>query len=195
MEISSAGIRIHDWSALTHLVNLGYSSCHAQSPTFRSLNINQPTVNLTAASISFALAALLSVASALGAETPADTSSEAGQEQTEAEQEQTEAEQEETEAERQERDAEQEEVEQLEADADGSIVDVEVSVEEAAGKLGLSLSGDLRTSYAYEDRDRRDLSTTDADLFGTRWRVEAGWVITDYMRAVGRVAGICTTDD
>ena len=135
----------------------------------------------TALSISIAFAALLSVSNVLGTEALADIS--------------TEAEQEETETERQERDAEQEESEQLDADADGSLVDVEVSVEEAAGKLGLSFGGDLRSSYAFENRERRDLSSKDADLFSARWRVEAGWVITDYMRAVGRVAGLCTTDD
>ena len=114
---------------------------------------------------------------------------------TEAEQQEREPEPEETDAERQERDAEQEEVEQLDADADGSLVDVVVSVEEAAGTLGLSVGGDLRSSYAYENRDRRDLSSADADVFGARWRVETAWVITDYMRAVGRLAGKCTTDN
>ena len=91
--------------------------------------------------------------------------------------------------------AEREETEQLDAEIDGSIVDVKESVEEALGNRGLSVSGDMRTSYTYETHDRRDLSTVDTDLFGFRWRLETGWVINDYMRAVGRIAGICTTDD
>ena len=84
--------------------------------------------------------------------------------------------------------AEQEETEQLDAETDGSIVDVKASIEDSAGKLGLSVGGDLRATYAFEDRDRRDLSSVDADLFGARWRLETGWVITDYLRAVGGAA-------
>ena len=126
---------------------------------------------------SVALAALLTACGALAAETSDDISADAIQPAdiiTEAEQEET---------------------EQLDAETDGSIVDVKASIEDSAGKLGLSVGGDLRATYAFEDRDRRDLSSVDADLFGARWRLETGWVITDYLRAVGRVAGICTTDD
>ena len=152
-------------------------------------------MNLTAASIGFALAALLAVSGALAAETPDDISAEAEQERTTAELEKTTAELEQMEAERQERNAEQEEEEQFEADTDGSIIDVDVAIAEAAGKLGLSIGGDLRSSYSFESLEQRDLSSEDADLFVARWRFEAGWIISDYMRAVGRVAGICTSED
>jgi hypothetical protein len=81
------------------------------------------------------------------------------------------------------------------AEADGSIDDAEGSIDDVEGVLGLSLGGDVRVSYTYIDLDRRDLTADDEDQLRTRWRVDGKIGIADYLRAVGRLAGTCSTDE
>jgi len=75
-------------------------------------------------------------------------------------------------------DDDQTEIEELESEADGSIDDAEGSIEDAAAERGWAFGGDVRLSYVR-----------------SRWRIDAKWGITEYMRVAGRVAGICSTDE
>jgi len=91
--------------------------------------------------------------------------------------------------------ADETEIEELEADASGSIDDAEGSIEDAVARRGWSVGGDLRFSYAYADLDRRDQTDESEDQLRSRWRVEAKVGITEHLRAVGRLAGVCSTEE
>jgi hypothetical protein len=89
---------------------------------------------------------------------------------------------------------EQTEAEETEDAGDTPEVDVEGSIEDAVARRGWSAGGDLRVGYTYEDEESRDGgSSGDGELLG-RIRVGGSWGINRYVRAVARVAGVCTSD-
>ena len=91
--------------------------------------------------------------------------------------------------------AEQDVEELVDTDADGSLDDAQSSIDDAIERRGLTLSGDLRGIYDYADIDNRDGSNDTDDVLLVRWRAEGRWGITPQLRLVGRIAGLCSTDE
>ena len=81
------------------------------------------------------------------------------------------------------------------SESDGSIDDAEGSLQDAVEKRGVSVTGDLRLAYSNFDLDRQDVNSEDEDAFRMRWRFEGTWGITERLRTVTRVAGICSTEE
>jgi hypothetical protein len=86
------------------------------------------------------------------------------------------------------------ELDEADLDADGSIDDASGSIEGAAAVRGWDFSGDVRTNYSYSDTDNRDGTSEDSDSLLARWRLAGMLGITERLRVVARVAGICSTD-
>jgi hypothetical protein len=86
------------------------------------------------------------------------------------------------------------EARETDSDSDTPDVDVEGSIETVVPRRGWSFGGDLRLGYTYEDEKSRDGgSSGEGELLG-RIRIGADWGLNRYVRVVGRVAGLCTTE-
>ena len=82
----------------------------------------------------------------------------------------------------------EEELGELEIDVQGSIGDAEEH-------RGFGLDGDLRLGYLFAGDNIQDIVFGETDILRARWRIRALWGITDRLRGVLRVAGICSSDD
>lgn len=76
-------------------------------------------------------------------------------------------------------------------DSDGSLDDSINSIEVRKVLDGISLSGDLRTSYYYTNLNNEKLT----DGLVSRWRIRSEIGLLPSLRAVGRVAGLCSTEE
>ena len=91
--------------------------------------------------------------------------------------------------------AEIEEEETIEADTDGSLDDAANSIDVRDELDGVGLSTDVRVGYFESEIDERDATSQTTDFFGGRWRFRTELDISPYLRTVGRVAGLCTSDE
>ncbi len=87
------------------------------------------------------------------------------------------------------------EEEAIEADTDGSLDDAASSID-VRGKLdGVGLSADVRVGYFESEIDERDATSRTEYSFGGRWRFRTEVGLSPYLRTVGRIAGICTSNE
>jgi len=81
------------------------------------------------------------------------------------------------------------------ADSDGSLDDATNSIEVRKGLEGISLTGDVRIGYFQSEIDDRDDTTRSDDVALARWRFRSEYGFFPYLRAVGRVAGLCSSEE
>ncbi len=81
------------------------------------------------------------------------------------------------------------------ADSDGSLDDTANSIDVRNVRDGVSVTADIRAGYFESETDERDNTSQSDDLFGGRWRIRTAIVMTPYLRTVGRIAGLCTSND
>lgn len=81
------------------------------------------------------------------------------------------------------------------ADSDGSLDDATNSIDIDKILEGFALTGDVRMGYFQNEIDERDKSSRSDNMVAARWRFRGEFGIFRYLRAVGRVAGICTSDE
>lgn len=86
------------------------------------------------------------------------------------------------------------EPDEADLDADGSIDDASGSIEDATATRGWNFSGDVRTLYSYSEVDDANGTVQDDDLLQARWRLAGTLGITERLRVVARIAGICSTE-
>jgi hypothetical protein len=91
--------------------------------------------------------------------------------------------------------AEIEEEEAIEADTDGSLDDAANSIDVRDEQDGVGLSFDVRAGYFESEIDERDDTSRAEDFFGGRWRFRTEVGLSPYLRTVGRIAGICTSNE
>ncbi len=80
-----------------------------------------------------------------------------------------------------------EELDEVEIDVEGSIGDVEE-------RRGIGVNGDLRIGYVSVGDEFRDVTLGEADILRARWRIRSTLGITDNLRGVIRLAGVCSTE-
>jgi hypothetical protein len=85
--------------------------------------------------------------------------------------------------------------EAIEADTDGSLDDTMNSIDVREERDGIGLSADIRVGYFEGEIDDGDTTDQPDDFFGSRWRFRAEAQLNPYLRTVGRIAGICTTQE
>ena len=73
-------------------------------------------------------------------------------------------------------------------------IDVANSIGDAIGRRGLSINGDLRFGDIHFGDDIEDVRLGEADLLRARWRIRSTWGMTERLRGVVRVAGLCSTN-
>ncbi len=74
-------------------------------------------------------------------------------------------------------------------------IDVAHSIGDAAGQLGLRIDGDLRIGHVLAGDEFDDIVLRDPDAIRARWRIRSTWGITERLRGVVRVAGLCSTSE
>lgn len=74
-------------------------------------------------------------------------------------------------------------------------IDVQDSTDDAEEKRGFAVDGDLRLSYVTSGEDFEDAIAGDSNLLRLRWRLRSVWGVTEKLRGVARLAGICSTED
>jgi len=87
------------------------------------------------------------------------------------------------------------EEEASESDSDGSLDDAMSSIDVVEVPDGVGLSADVRIGYFESEIDVRDATSHSEDLIGSRWRFRTEVKMLPQLRAVGRIAGICTNDE
>ena len=85
--------------------------------------------------------------------------------------------------------------EAIEADTDGSLDDNLSSIDVIDKLDGLGLSADARVGYFQSEIDDRDSTSRSNDFVGSRWRLRAEAGISQHLRIVGRIAGLCSNDE
>jgi hypothetical protein len=91
--------------------------------------------------------------------------------------------------------AEVEEEEAVAADTDGSLDDAANSIDVRDELDGVGLSADVRVGYFESEIDERDATSQTTDFFGSRWRFRTEVDLSRYLRTVGRIAGICSSNE
>jgi len=74
-------------------------------------------------------------------------------------------------------------------------IDVENSIGDASEHRGLRIDGDLRLGHILAGDDLDDIVLRDPDAIRARWRIRSTWGITERLRGVVRVAGLCSTSE
>ena len=87
------------------------------------------------------------------------------------------------------------EEEAIAADSDGSLDDASNSIDVRNVLEGVSVTADIRAGYFQSKIDERDNSSHSEDFIGGRWRFRTAIVMVPYLRAVGRIAGLCSNDE
>jgi hypothetical protein len=87
------------------------------------------------------------------------------------------------------------EKEAKEADYDGSLDDASSSIDVRDVLEGVSLSGDVRVGYSYAETDERTGGNSSEDVTRARWRLRSEMHFLPYLRAVARVAGLCSSEE
>ena len=88
-----------------------------------------------------------------------------------------------------------EEEEAIESDSDGSLDDAMNSIDVRDKLEGVGISADVRFGYFESEIDERDATSRTEDFFGGRWRIRTEVDLSTHVRVVGRIAGLCTTND
>lgn len=83
----------------------------------------------------------------------------------------------------------------IEADSDGSLDDASNSIDVRKVRDGIGLSADVRVGYFETEFDEGDNASRNADFVGSRWRIRTEFDITPHLRAVGRIAGLCSSEE
>jgi hypothetical protein len=86
-------------------------------------------------------------------------------------------------------------VEDVDESLDEIKVDVQGSIEDADGRLGISFEGDLRGGYLFAGDSLREFEVDNRNVFRTRWRIGSTLRFTEGLRLVGRIAGLCSTEE
>jgi hypothetical protein len=74
-------------------------------------------------------------------------------------------------------------------------IDVTHSIGEAMERRGLWFDGDFRLGNTFVGDDIDDVTLGDPDTTQARWRIRSIWGITERLRGVVRVAGLCSTSE
>jgi len=74
-------------------------------------------------------------------------------------------------------------------------IDVLGSISDATQRLGLSINGDLRVGYTFAGDDFDAARLGDSGVLRARWRLRSTWGLTERLRGVVRVAGLCSTKE
>jgi hypothetical protein len=90
--------------------------------------------------------------------------------------------------------AETTEEQAIAADIDGSLDDASHSIDVDTAVDGLDLSVDLRLAYTGLDVDSGPELDFAENVLRARWRLRMEFDVTPHLRAVGRVAGLCSTE-
>lgn len=80
-------------------------------------------------------------------------------------------------------------------DLEDAEIDTQGSLEDAEEQRGVAVDGDLRLGYVFAGDDLQEIVASDARYLRSRWRIRSVWGISENFRAVGRVAGICSSND
>jgi len=91
--------------------------------------------------------------------------------------------------------SEAEEEEAIEADTDGSLDDASNSIDVRDDLDGVGVSADVRVGYFESEIDERDTSSSSDDFVGSRWRIRTEANFNQHLRFVGRVAGLCSSEE
>jgi hypothetical protein len=81
------------------------------------------------------------------------------------------------------------------ADGDGSLDDATSSIGIDKVISGAAFSADLRISYSGSDIELGTGPKFSTNKLLARWRLRSEFSVTPYLRAVGRVAGICSSEE
>jgi len=76
---------------------------------------------------------------------------------------------------------------------DDEEIDVQGSIDDAEEQRGITVDGDLRLGYVFAGEDFQGISFGDEGDLRARWRLRSIWGISERLRAVARLAGICST--
>jgi hypothetical protein len=87
------------------------------------------------------------------------------------------------------------EEEAIAADSDGSLDDATSSIDVEKIVEGIGFSTDLRLAYAGTDVDFGSGLELSENTLLARWRLRSEIGVAPFMRVVGRVAGICSTEE
>ena len=74
-------------------------------------------------------------------------------------------------------------------------VDVQGSLDDVSDGRGISIEGDLRGGFLYAGDSLREFEIDSRNVFRARWRVRSTWQFDESLRVVGRVAGLCSTEE
>ncbi len=74
-------------------------------------------------------------------------------------------------------------------------VDVQGSLADIIGEREATTTGDLRGGYLFAGESLREFEIDDRNIFRTRWRVRSTWRFGEDLRVVGRIAGLCSTEE
>lgn len=83
----------------------------------------------------------------------------------------------------------------IKEDYDGSLDDSTSSIDVRNILDGFRLTADVRAGYSSSSVDERDGESQTDDVFRARWRLRNEFGVTPYLRAVGRVSGLCSSDE
>jgi hypothetical protein len=92
-------------------------------------------------------------------------------------------------------DAEEADTENFDVALDEISIDVANSIGNALETRGLTFDGDLRVGQVFTGDDFDDVRLGEADALRARWRLRTTWGITEQLRGVFRVAGLCSTGE
>lgn len=94
--------------------------------------------------------------------------------------------------------------EDVEAGEDGAVdfveeldeleIDVEGSIGDAQERRGIGVNGDLRIGYVFAGEDFQDVTLGETDVLRARWRLRSTLGFSNKLRAVIRLAGVCSTE-
>jgi len=91
----------------------------------------------------------------------------------------------------------EEEEQAIEEDSDGSLDDAESSIEVDLDELqeGIGLDTDLRVGYFENEVDDRLDGSSNNDSINSRWHLRVQSNLLSNLRVVGRVAGLCSSEE
>lgn len=78
---------------------------------------------------------------------------------------------------------------------DEVLIDVAHSIGDAIERRGLKIDGDFRIGDTFVGDNIDAVTPGDADSIRARWRIRSTWGITERLRGVVRVAGLCSTSE
>jgi hypothetical protein len=74
-------------------------------------------------------------------------------------------------------------------------IDVQGSIDDAEDQEGISVDGDLRLGYVFAGEDFQGITSADEGHLRSRWRLRSVWGISEQLRGVARLAGICSAEE